>query len=320
MISPINAASWLQTVCPAFPRASRLLLAAVLPLTVLPSARPAGEEEIAVVSSKVSDDYVRTKLPDGTFQPEAYTFGEGGHQAAPMRDASLEKVSFKDVIRTVAGPLATQRYLPTADPEKARLLIMVYWGSTASAAGATGSVAYEALQHNQPPPPPPPPPPPSGGAGRIPQARNTGGALDDSGEAYFTITQMANHERDRANNRTAGVLGYDSALQDSRDLEFSGLRGHRQDLLEELEDGRYFVVLLAYDFNLMWKQKKAKLLWETRFSIRSHGNEFDKQLAAMVLTASRYFGQDTHGLARKPLPEGHVKMDDVKILGVVPEK
>jgi len=37
-----------------------------------------GVEGVTAVSAKVSKDYVRTKLPDGSFQPEAYAFGEGG--------------------------------------------------------------------------------------------------------------------------------------------------------------------------------------------------------------------------------------------------
>ena len=33
--------------------------------------------EIEAVASKVAKDYVRKKLPDGTFQPETYVFGKG---------------------------------------------------------------------------------------------------------------------------------------------------------------------------------------------------------------------------------------------------
>jgi hypothetical protein len=77
---------------------------------------------------------------------------------------------------------------------------------------------------------------------------------------------------------------------------------------------------MAYDFQLLWKQKKHKLLWETRFSIRQIHNDFDKQLEAMAENASQYFGQDTKGLIRKPLPEGNVKVGELKVLGIEPEK
>ena len=45
-----------------------------------------------------------------------------------------------------------------------------------------------------------------------------------------------------------------------------------------------------------------------------------KQLEAMAENASQYFGQDTQGLIRKPLPEGNVKVGELKVLGVEPEK
>ena len=77
---------------------------------------------------------------------------------------------------------------------------------------------------------------------------------------------------------------------------------------------------MAYDFQLTWKQKKHKLLWETRFSIRQRHNDFDKVLAPMTQYASRYFGQDSHGLVRKPLPEGQVKLGEVKVIEIVPGK
>ena len=82
---------------------------------------------------------------------------------------------------------------------------------------------------------------------------------------------------------------------------------------------RYFVVLEAYDFQLLWKQKKHKLLWEIRFSVDQHHNEFDKALPAMARYVSKYFGQDSHGLLRESVPTGRVDIGDVKTLGEVEE-
>jgi hypothetical protein len=70
----------------------------------------------------------------------------------------------------------------------------------------------------------------------------------------------------------------------------------------------------------MWKEKKHKLLWETRFSIRQRQHEFDKDLPAMAEYASKYFGQDSQGLVRESIPFGHVDIGDLKSLGTVPGK
>ena len=35
--------------------------------------------------------------------------------------------------------------------------------------------------------------------------------------------------------------------------------------------------------------------------------------------ASRYFGQSSNGLLRKPLPKESIRLDELKILGVEPD-
>ena len=77
---------------------------------------------------------------------------------------------------------------------------------------------------------------------------------------------------------------------------------------------------MAYDFQKIWKQKKRELLWETRFSIRQRGHDFDQQLTAMAQQASKYFGKDSHGLVRENLPEGRVELGELKTLGTVAAK
>jgi len=113
--------------------------------------------------------------------------------------------------------------------------------------------------------------------------------------------------------RNAALLGY------SDELAQQGTRARRErgDLIEEIEFSRYFVVLMAYDFQLMWKQKKHKLLWETRFSIRQRHHEFDRDLPVMAQFASQYFGQDSHGLVHEKIPLGRVDVGEPKSLGEV---
>lgn len=66
--------------------------------------------------------------------------------------------------------------------------------------------------------------------------------------------------------------------------------------------------------------KKIKLLWETRFSLSERLHDFEKEVPSMARYASTFFGQDSHGLLRSPVPEGHVEIGDVKSLGPVPDK
>jgi hypothetical protein len=116
------------------------------------------------------------------------------------------------------------------------------------------------------------------------------------------------------------LLGYAEDLRATIGLDRTPLGWRRADLFEDLGTNRYFVVLMAYDFQLMWKRKKHKLLWETRFSLREIGHDFHKEIPAMASFASQYFGQNAHGLVRRLVPEGHVEIGDVKSLGAVPEQ
>ncbi len=269
-----------------------------LALMIAPTVRAASDGEITAVSSRVSDDYVRTKLQDKSFPAETYAFGQGGYWAGPAQDDTIDNLKFIDVAHTIAGPLARQNYLPATNPNQTKLLIMVYWGTTTGIGAASSSVAYQNAQ-----------------------ASNRSGTPNEQESAMLMIA-LENRRRDQANLKNAQMLGYDSEGLIGTDYGRQMLTTARhlkvEDLTGEIEDNRYFVVLMAYDFQLLRKEKKHKLLWETRFSIRENRNDFGKTLSEMAQYASRYFGQDSHGLIRKPIE--HVDLGELKILGVEPEK
>jgi hypothetical protein len=284
-------------------------------LGALPVARAGeGVEGITAVSSKVSSDYVRTKLPDGSFPPEYYSFGEGGRWAGEISDATIDKLSFMDVARVIAAPLAAQKYLPARDPEKTRLLIMLYWGTTAVPGPTSDSVAYSNFSMAQ------------ADLSRVMNKQNPEPPQiqdDVMSEVSAATVQlnMENRQRDLIDFKNAAMLGYDSEGVIGTDFGLEARRTpmkyHRDELIAEIEGNRYFVVLMAYDFQLLWKQKKHKLLWETRFSIDERRNQFDKALLVMAQNASQYFGQDSHGLSRMRIREGKVEVGEPTSLGVV---
>jgi hypothetical protein len=293
---------------------------------------------VTAVSSKVCDDYVRRKMPDGSFAPEAYAFGKGGVYGGSMRDETLDGVSFIDVAHVIAPALAGQNFVPASDPGKTRLLIMVYWGLTSAPDPVSGSAAYanlgsaqnalsdsasmsNAISNN------------------LPTTRyvgfhslasgssgSTSGATDEQLAAYseaLTMIHLMNVERDRNNFSNALMLGYDSAglvgTEHGNYVRGTAFGLKQADLVAEIEECRYFVVLLAYDFQLLLKQKKHKLLWEARFSVSERNNQFDKALPVMAKFASQYFGQPSNGLVRTRVPEGRVEIGETKSLGEVDE-
>jgi hypothetical protein len=298
-------------------------------LSALAPARAAdGVEGVTAVASKVSSDYVRARLPDGSFRPEYYAFGEGGKWAGELSDATIDPLHFIDVARVIAGPLAGQKYLPARDPAGTRLLIMVYWGTTAVPEPVSNSVAYQQFERI---------------ANIFAAAAAAGGPPASKGyhsvgsgaasgmlpyqiaeySAALAMLNVENQQRTQNDFVNAGMLGYDSegviGTEHGAYVRGTPLGRYRDDLVSEIEENRYFVVLMAYDFQLLWKQRKHKLLWETRFSISERRNQFDKALPVMAQYASRYFGQPSDGLLRMRVPEGNVEVHEPTLIEFLSE-
>jgi len=264
-----------------------LLVAAV---SVLP-ALGSGSQDITAVSSRVYNGYVRKVLPDGSVHPETYGFAIGGELnrssagtegvgSLPTADRSIEGTAFAEISGVIRGPLAGQKYVPTGDPKTADLLIVVYWGRTIGTNAFAGTT----------------------------QAVVNGG------------------DRDKIDLENARLLGFDServfdlGYDDHANMMANIRREVYAGVMDAIEDDRYFVILIAYDFPMLWKQRQVKLLWETRFSLSQRHHDFRKDLPAMTQVAAEYFGKDSLGLVQKPIPEGHVDIGETKNLGEVPAK
>jgi hypothetical protein len=253
-----------------------------------------GANDITAVSARASKDYIRPRQADGSFTPESYAFARGGAWNGSMKDASIDKLSFLDIAHTIALPLASQNYVPSKDPKETRLLIMVYWGTTSAPEHANESAEMQNLQMAQ-----------------------TGSA--EAFTAAMAAVAAENRQREQDDLVNVKMLGYDSWWEQTQgDHRGTAFELGRQDLISEIEENRYFVVLMAYDFQELWKHRKNRPLWETRFSIRQRHHQFDQDLSAMAQYASRYFGQDSNGLIRKAVPLGQVDIGEVKSLGDVP--
>jgi hypothetical protein len=226
---------------------------------------------ITSVYSQASGDYVRQAGADGTPQAETYAFGDGGYYGGPISDATIDNLGFKDIAHTLATSLASQNYLPARDPKNTALLIMVYWGATT-------------------------------GPDDLPASRFGTGP-------HLTGYEFSGLQVQMTRQRNAGILGYTDELNRANSTALS-LWYQRDDIDQELDSSRYFVVLMAYDFQTMWKEKKHKLVWEARFSVREQGNDFTRALPAMAEYASQYFGRDSHGLLRTHVPDGRIDVGD----------
>jgi hypothetical protein len=303
-------------------------------------ARASDDGNVTVVASKVTPGYAHAMLPDGTPRPETFAFGNGGHWTGTVVDGTIDKVVFIDVARAIAGPLAARGYVSSNDPKTTQQLIMVYWGrtstperfestaaasllqtATAKAAAIHGANAQFATFSGETVVPPSM----AMTCGKFDPATTVDQVTgqidaDNAMTSAMSLVAAQEHSRNLMDAKNASLLGYDSWWDATSDSKGTPLEHRRQDMLDELEHDRYFVIIMAYDFQKMWKQKQHNLLWETRFSVRQRGVDFEKALPLMAKNAAKYFGKDSHGLLHEDLPDGHVEVGPLKILGTIAAK
>ena len=269
---------------------------------------------MTAVYSRVSKDYVRAQNPDGSFQPETYVFREGGNFGGPRVDMTMDKLTFDDISKVIAPPLAAQNYMPGDQSSNTKLLIMVYWGTTAVPDDVNPYNNRESVQ-----------------LGELSERETT--QSKENGSSGPGVAEAAIEAQAASNYRNNGAI--DAEMEHKQDAQIDAknanllgytdeiLRTHPDDpnmsiLKEEIEHDRYYVVLLAYDYRLARKFGRRELLWETRFSIPETGNDFEKAFPMMASIAGKYFGQDSHGLIHRNLADTHVEVGEPKSLGALP--
>ncbi len=280
-------------------------------LQVYPSVL-AGETDSVSVAAGADQGYVRQKFGEAGQKPkaESYLFAKGSRFGGHLRDPSLEDFQFSDVVRALAPDLARQLYFPAPDKSTADLLIVVHWGiTTVDEDASNGQSDFESLMkdvasHNA--------------------AVASGGVADPSaveGDLNMIHGESSHSSTSPANN--ADLPGYSAEYQKAEYASLgaaSGMTALDRRLREDLLEERYFVILMAYDFNSLKNAKKGtkpKLLWSTHFSIRAIGANFETALPAMSKVAANYFGHNVEGLLLDAgrIPDGKVEVGEPRPVG-----
>ncbi len=276
---------------------------------------------VTAVFSSLHNGYTRQKLPDGTFKQEFYAIANGAYAPGMAKNTSIDKVPFPTIAGLVAQHLASQNYFLAESSKSADLLLLITWGTSIP----FGDGSYRASMDNL-----------MGAMNRFQEAGGSGSgrlgmgntraaadaavaaAAADELEGQLFEMQMFNDMRRKADERNAQLLGYVQEVNDrDNPSQFAGGGTYFHDLISDLEEERYYVIVQAFDFRAATKENKRKLLWATRVSISAHGNKFNEQLAEMLAQAGRRFGQNSGRLIRQYQP-GSVRLGDLKMLGVVP--
>ena len=252
-------------------------------------------DDLTAIYAKTFNGYSRKFEADGSVMPESYGVAVGGLITGiptadekgfgrPTGDASVDSTTFVEIAGIIEQALSPRNYVPTSNPKNAKLLIVVFWGRTA-------------------------------GTNSFSSAKGAPGLGNKDGAA-----------RDVVNQRNAALLGFqneghlfDSGFDDTSNMMSNIRRQVHSAALDALEDDRYIVILEAFDFQKIWKEKKPVRLWETRFSLSQRHDNFRAVLPRMAQAAEQMFGTDSQGISYKGVPEGRVEIGPLKDVGVVNE-
>ncbi|HEX2860154.1 MAG TPA: hypothetical protein VHN79_00885 [Lacunisphaera sp.] len=296
---------------------TRLLLGATGACAAVPCLKGDGTVS-TVVYARAASDYRREQARDGSFEPEYYALSNGGRIFGTASDDSVDRVTYPQVAEVAMRLLSKQNYRYARTREQAKLLVVLQWGTTIAPNSISyglsvnhAAAAYADLVAVTGPQ----------GMGSIeqPGERILDEGADPGVKVRFETAMLRlladNRVRDQLNERNARVLGYLDELADANDIRrWAGGGDRYNDLIGDVEESRYFMVISAYDFPGLLKEKK-KLLWQVRVSVRGPGNSFDDSFVAMLKEASKHFGQHSGRLIRGEESKGTVGLGDLKFLG-----
>ena len=118
---------------------------------------------------------------------------------------------------------------------------------------------------------------------------------------------MADHN-ERGAYFKAQLLGMEEAF--SR----SGSRQDEYEIKSLLQEGRYFVILNAFDYESV-RNGKPFVQWSTRYSIRAAGQNFENAIKDMNLVAADFYGKHLPKLTKKRVDDdSRVEIGDIEVI------
>jgi hypothetical protein len=301
-------------------------------LAVLPAAVRANHADFVVINASASKAYTQQKFVNGAPRPETYVFYEGKFFGGTTNDKSIAHASFMDIAKVLAPNLAKQNYRPTKNAAAADLLIVVNWGTTVSDYGGKNNIETQ-YQFQQ----------------EVNDA--TSGNLEGL-TSDLTLDQANATSAMKFAESNADLLGYTGALRREEKFQWvspDGLNSEAESHLSDLIEERYFVIVMAYDYQKILADGKAaaqaqlsapagggrnrlqgtradaapaqpRPVWSLRMNIRADGNNFTEALPAMSLAAAEYFGKQEDDLKTQQTAvgtNGRVEIGPVKVLDVL---
>ena len=243
------------------------------------------------VRAEARKEYILTRALVESAKVQTYHIIKGNYFGGNVDDPGLEETTFPEVAEHISLNLRRQKYFPEEDPAAGDLLIMVHYGASFYVDELQDRNEFDLDYH-------------------ISSVSTAWGEIYDynlSGKAnpefnglvlpkavpQFKGLVLPSERRYKVGSYVrAKILGmYEVFSSTANDYQ-----AHIQTGLAS--EGRYFFVLTAFDLPLLRKGEK-KVMWSTRYSIRSIGQSYAQAIKELNLVAGYYFGKNMKGLISK---------------------
>lgn len=259
------------------------------------------------VRAEARKEYILDRALDKSAKVQTYHMIKGNYFGGNVDDPGLEETTFPEVAEHISRNLRRQKFFPEEDPAASDLLIMVHYGasyyiddprdgnefdldySLSSVSTAWGEIYDYNLSGKANP--------------------NFYGLVMPSERRYVYGMGLPSRRRYVIESYVrAKILGmYEVFSSTANDYE-----AHIQSGLAS--EGRYFFVLTAFDLPLLRKGEK-KVMWSTRYSIRSIGQPYRQAIKELNLVAGHYFGKNMKGLiSKRATDKSIVEFGEIEVL------
>ncbi len=256
-----------------------------------------------LIKAVASEEFTKARALDENKKIQTYQLILGRYFPGNVKDPSMEKVTLDDIVQNLAVHLQKQNFYPHRDPKEGDLLIVIHYGATDYEPSYEEMFAIDSLED-------------LGYTDEIASAGEGGTALEFStidaiNNFNFNLNTAAAMagENERSSFFKAQLLGLEEAFSSRTSTQDA------YDLQTMLNEERYFIILMAYDYPL-FKEGELKLHWSTRYSIRTIGQSFEQAFQDMNFVAADFFGKNLQGInSKRVTDDSRVDIGEIEVLG-----
>ncbi len=237
-------------------------------------------------------EFEEKRMGDDGPIPMTYHFLEGKYYGGSIRDKSLETFPLQQIAETLAADMEAQNLFPAPSTEEGDLLILVQWGVTEIEDDWSEMFPEDSSDVDA-------------------EIGEDGVEVETSTNGYgFDDNNMSQ------TRRNAVLTGIDKALY-KKNLSPS----EEYDLRSLLDEERYFIILVAFDWQLLLKEKKKEVQFITRFSLPSIGTNFTSAVPSLSRAAIPHIGTNLDDLnkTKTQLGWGKGTVGELEVIGEVDE-